>query len=72
MFSGWKLIKPLSYQGGWLPRPWRFVSSRTKTQKKVIPGIKDITFTSFAVILMKKKTVVSPKMGVGWAVKVQG
>ena len=48
---------------GVVATPVLFFSGRSKTQKKVIKGIKVISFTSFAVILMKKKMEVPPYPG---------
>ena len=44
-----------SNPGGLLQPPLLFFSGRSKTLQKVTKGIKVISFTSFAVIFMKKK-----------------
>ena len=50
------VVNPRLTRGGGLlqPPPLRFFSRRIKTQKQTTPGIWVISFTSFAVILMKK------------------
>ena len=46
-------LNPRQTKGGGLQPPLRFFPGRTKTLKKVMQGIKVISFTSSAVILMK-------------------
>ena len=59
-------FNPRLTKGGWLQPPLHFPPGRSKMLKKVTKGIKVIiSFTSFAVIFMKKKIGGTTLLGVG-------